>query len=88
MSKEYEITYCTAECLEQTINILKEISKDYEWENETEYIRTIYMLSTLGYVLSNNEYKDEMVMFFKLLGKKLKESNEIIKEAKYYANVT
>ena len=88
MSKEYEITYCTAECLEQTINILKEISKDYEWENETEYIRTIYMLSTLGYVLSNDEYKDEMVMFFKLLGKKLKESNEIIKQAKYYANLT
>tara|TARA_R100001224_G_scaffold38783_1_gene22094 strand:- start:267 stop:533 length:267 start_codon:yes stop_codon:yes gene_type:complete len=88
MSKEYEITYCTAECLEQTINILKDISKDYEWENETEYIRTIYMLSTLGYVLSNDEYKDEMVMFFKLLGKKLKESNEIIKQAKYYANVT
>ena len=88
MSKEYEITYCTAECLEQTINILKEISKDYEWENETEYIRTIYMLSTLGYVLSNDEYKDEMVMFFKLLGKKLRESNEIIKQAKYYANVT
>ncbi len=88
MSKQYEITYCTAECLEQTINILKEISKDYEWENETEYIRTIYMLSTLGYVLSNDEYKDEMVMFFKLLGKKLKESNEIIKEAKYYANIT
>jgi len=88
MSKEYEITYCTAECLEQTINILKQISKDYEWENETEYIRTIYMLSTLGYVLSNDEYKDEMVMFFKLLGKKLKESNEIIKQAKYYANLT
>lgn len=88
MSKKYEITYCTAECLEQTINILKDISKDYEWENETEYIRTIYMLSTLGYVLSNDEYKDEMVMFFKLLGKKLKESNEIIKQAKYYADVT
>jgi hypothetical protein len=88
MAKDYEITYCTMECLEQTINILKEISKDYDWENETEYIRTIYMLSTLGYVLSNDEYKDEMLMFFKVLGKKLKENNEIIKEAKYYANVT
>tara|TARA_R100001163_G_C5059028_1_gene195662 strand:- start:476 stop:742 length:267 start_codon:yes stop_codon:yes gene_type:complete len=88
MSKVNEITYCTTECLEQTINILKEISKDYEWENETEYIRTIYMLSTLGYVLSNNEYKDEMIMFFKLIGRKLKENNQIIKEAKFYANIT
>tara|TARA_Y100001973_G_C5181788_1_gene325330 strand:- start:611 stop:877 length:267 start_codon:yes stop_codon:yes gene_type:complete len=88
MSKEYEITYCTTECLQQTIKILKEISKDYEWENEQEYIRTIYMLSTLGYVLSNDEYKEEMVMFFKILGKKLKESEQIIKEAKYYAEAT
>ena len=76
------------ECLEQTINILKAISKEYEWENEQEYVKTIYMLSTLGYVLTTDEYKDEMVMFFKLLGKKLKENEKIIKEAKYYANVT
>ena len=60
MSKDYEITYCAMECLEQTINILKEISKEYEWEDEQEYIQQIYMLSTLGYVMSNDEYKDEM----------------------------
>lgn len=75
MSKEYEITYCTAECLEQTINILKEISKEYKWENEQEYIKTIYMLSTLGYVISNNEYKDEMVLFLKYLERSLKKVN-------------
>ena len=88
MSKDFEITYCTTECLEQSIQILKEIAKDYEWENEHEYVKVIYMLSTLGYVLTTDEYKDEMVMFFKLLGKKLKENEKIIKEAKYYANVT
>ena len=88
MSKELEINYCTTECLEQSINILTEIAKDYKWENEQEYIKVIYMLSTLGYVLTTDEYKDEMVMFFKLLGKKLKENEKIIKEAKYYANVT
>ena len=68
MSKDYEITYCAMECLEQTINILKEISKEYEWEND--------------------EYKDEMELFFKILGKKIKENQDIIKEAKYYANIT
>ena len=88
MSKDYEITYCAMECLEQTINILKEISKEYEWEDEQEYIKTIYMLSTLGYVISNDEYKEEMELFFKILGKKIKENLNIIKEAKYYANVT
>ena len=88
MSKDYEITYCAMECLEQTINILKEISKEYEWENEQEYIKTIYMLSTLGYVISNDEYKDEMELFFKIHGKKIKENQDIIKQAKYYANIT
>tara|TARA_R100001163_G_scaffold65763_1_gene64604 strand:- start:111 stop:377 length:267 start_codon:yes stop_codon:yes gene_type:complete len=88
MSKECQITYCTTECLEQSIQILKEIAKDYEWENEQEYIKAIYMLSTLGYVLTTDEYKEEMLMFFKVLGKRLKENQKIIKEAKYYANIT
>jgi len=88
MSKNNEITYCTMECLEQTINILKEISKDYEWENEDEYVKIIYMLSTIGYVFSYKDYKEEMELFFKILGKKIKENQDIIKEAKYYANAT
>ena len=88
MSKDYEITYCTMECLEQTINILKEISKEYKWQNEDEYIKTIYMLSTIGYVLSHKDYKEETELFFKILGKKIKENQDIIKEAKYYANAT
>ena len=88
MSKDYEITYCAMECLEQTINILKEISKEYEWEDEQEFIKTIYMFSTLGYVISNDEYKDEIELVFKILGKKIKENQDLIKEAKYYANIT
>jgi len=88
MHKDLEITYTTTECLEQTINILKELSKEYKWTNEHEYIRNIYMLSTLGYCLAHDEYKDEMILFFKILGKKIKENKNIIKEAKYYANIT
>lgn len=88
MPKNLEITYSTTECLEQTVNILKELSKEYKWENEYEYIKNIYMLSTLGYCLANNEYKEELTMFFKILGKKIKENRDIIKEAKYYANIT
>jgi hypothetical protein len=88
MSKKHEITYCTMECLEQSINILKKVGKEYKWENEQEYIKIIYMLSTVGYVISNDEYKDEMELFFKILGKKIKENQDLIKEAKYYANIT
>ena len=43
---------------------------------------------TLGYCLAHDEYKEELTMFFKILGKKIKENKDIIKEAKYYANIT
>ena len=46
------------------------------------------MLSTIGYVFSHKDYKEEMELFFKILGKKIKENQDIIKEAKYYANAT
>ena len=59
MSKDYEITYCAMECLEQTKNIIKEISKEYEWEDEQEFKKTSYMLSTLGIVINNDEYKEK-----------------------------
>ena len=88
MPKDQEITYTTTSCLEQTINILKELSIEYQWDNEQEYIRNIYILSTIGYCLTHDEFKEELVMFFKILGKKLKENETIIKEAKYYANIT
>ncbi len=88
MPKDLEITYTTTECLEQTVKILKGLSKEYKWSNEYEYIKNIYMLSTLGYCLAHNEYKEELTMFFKILGKKIKENKDIIKEAKYYANIT
>lgn len=88
MSKKNEITFCTSECLEHSIHVLKEIAKDYKWENEQEYIKAIYMLSTLGYVITTKEYKKDMEKFFIMLGKKIKENNHILNEAKYYANIT
>jgi hypothetical protein len=88
MIKDKEIIYTTAECLGQTVSILKHLSEEYGWEDNKEFIRNIYLLSTLGYVLTHDEYKEELIMFFKLLGRKLKENNNLIKEANYYANIT
>tara|TARA_R110000824_G_scaffold63704_1_gene167235 strand:- start:314 stop:592 length:279 start_codon:yes stop_codon:yes gene_type:complete len=88
MLKDKEITYTTTECIQQTVNILKEVSNEYGWNDNKEYIRNIYMLSTLGYCLTKNEYKDELHNFFMILGKKLKENNDLIKEANYHANIT
>tara|TARA_R110000765_G_scaffold361576_1_gene451765 strand:- start:147 stop:422 length:276 start_codon:yes stop_codon:yes gene_type:complete len=86
--KDKEITYVTADCLEQSVNVLKVLSNEYGWEDNKEYIRYIYILSTIGYVLTHDEYKDELIMFFKILGNKLKENTDIIKQAKHYADIT
>tara|TARA_R110002020_G_C16287613_1_gene772213 strand:+ start:2344 stop:2622 length:279 start_codon:yes stop_codon:yes gene_type:complete len=88
MLKDKEIIYLTAECLEHSINILKDSSSQHGWEDNKEYIRQVYILSTIGYVLTHDEYKDELILFFKILGNKLKENADIIKEAKKYANIT
>tara|TARA_R110000823_G_scaffold273184_1_gene392250 strand:+ start:666 stop:944 length:279 start_codon:yes stop_codon:yes gene_type:complete len=88
MIKDKEIIYTTADCLQQTVNILKHLSVEYGWEDNKEFIKNIYILSTLGYVLTHDEYKEELIMFFKLLGNKLKENNNLIKEANYHANIT
>ena len=86
--KDKEITYVTADCLEQSVNVLKVLSNEYGWEDNKEYIRYIYILSTIGYVLTHDEYKDELIIFFKILGNKLKENTDIIKQAKHYADIT
>ena len=43
------------------------------------------MLSTIGYVITHNEFKDELIKMFLKVGKKIKHNQDIIKEAKRYA---
>tara|TARA_R110001592_G_scaffold334496_2_gene618876 strand:+ start:270 stop:545 length:276 start_codon:yes stop_codon:yes gene_type:complete len=84
--KDKEVTYVTADCLEQSVNILKVLGNEYGWEDNKEYIRQTFILSTIGYVITHDEYKEELLIFFKKLGIKIKENREIIKQAKHYAD--
>tara|TARA_R110000822_G_C14935504_1_gene453052 strand:+ start:83 stop:364 length:282 start_codon:yes stop_codon:yes gene_type:complete len=86
--KDKEVTYVTADCLEQSVNHLKLMSDEYGWEDNREYIRQTFILSTIGYVITHDEYKEDLLIFFKKLGIQIKENREIIKEAKNYANFT
>mgnify|MGYP003627449551 CR=1 FL=1 len=85
MLKEKEIIYTTSECLEQTVNILKELGNKYDWNDNKEFINHLFMLSTIGYVITHNEFKDELIKMFLKVGKKIKHNQDIIKEAKRYA---
>jgi|TARA_R110001632_G_scaffold131084_1_gene245231 hypothetical protein len=84
--KDKEVTYVTADCLEQSVNLLKVLGNEYGWEDNKEYIRQTFILSTIGYVITHDEYKEELLIFFKKLGIKIKENREIIKQAKHYAD--
>ena len=88
IDNDKEITYVTSECLIQTVNIMHELGKNYDWENEYEFESQTFILSTLAHVLVNDEFKDELVYFFNRLGEKIIDNKIIINQAKRYANIT
>tara|TARA_R110000765_G_scaffold317673_5_gene410078 strand:+ start:551 stop:832 length:282 start_codon:yes stop_codon:yes gene_type:complete len=88
MRKDKEVIYVTADCLEQSVNHLKLLSDEYGWKDNKEYIRQTFILSTIGYVITHDEYKEDLLIFFKKLGIQIKENREIIKQAKHYADIT
>ena len=88
MSEDREITYATAHCIAESVKILKEISLEYGWEDNDEYIKNLFMLSTIGYIITQDEYKNELRSFIKDIGNKINNNQKIIKQAKRYANIT
>ena len=54
IDNDKEITFVTFECLTQTVNIMYEIGKDYNWEDNNEFESQTYILSTLAHVLVND----------------------------------
>ena len=88
IDNDKEITFVTSECLMQTVNIMEEIGKDYDWDGEYEFESQTFILSTLAHVLVNDEFKDELVYFFNKLGEKIIDNKIIINQAKKYANIT
>ena len=88
IDNDKEITFVTSECLMQTVNIMEEIGKNYDWDGEYEFESQTFILSTLAHVLVNDEFKDELVYFFNKLGEKIIDNKIIINQAKRYANIT
>ena len=88
MCKDKEIIYCVAECLEQSIKTLKELSIEYDWDDQTEFTQQLFMMSIIGYVITHQEHKEELNKFLIKIGKDIQYNNNIINQAKHYANIT
>ena len=88
MNEKKEITYATAHCISESVKVLKEISCECGWEDNNEFIKNLFMLSTIGYIITQDEYKEELREFIKDIGNKIYINQKIIKQAKRYANIT
>lgn len=88
MSDKIQIKYLTTECIVQSVEVLKEYGEEFNLQMDKDVVTDIFLLSTLGYVISNDEYKEEVINYFRQLAELLKESDNIINEAKYYAQIT
>lgn len=85
MCKDKEIIYSTAECIQQSMKMIKELGKNYNWTNESEYTKQLFMLSTIGYIITHNDHKEILNKFLLKIGKEIKDNQDIIKQAKHYA---
>ena len=73
---------------ESSIKMIKGLSNDYEWTNESEYTKQLFMLSTIGYIITHNDHREQLNKFLLEIGKEIKENQNIIKQAKHYAYIT
>ena len=84
--KSKEIKATTADVLHKTVKLLKQLSYVLEWEDEQEYKDNMYMIATLGLVISRDEYKDTLLYYCKEINKDIDDDDETIDDALFYIN--
>jgi|TARA_R100000781_G_scaffold36707_1_gene26020 hypothetical protein len=84
--KSKEIKDGTAEVLHEALRLLKQLAFVLEWEDEKEYKEYMYMIATLGLVITKEEYKDTLLYYCKEINKDIDEDDDTIDNALYYIN--
>ena len=84
--KSKEIKASTAEVLHESLRLLKQLAFVLEWEDEKEYKEYMYMIATLGLVISNEEYKDTLLYYCKEINKDIEDDDDTMDDALYYIN--
>ena len=84
--KSKEIKVATSEVLHESVRLLKQLAFVLEWEDEKEYKEYIYMIATLGLVITKEEYKDTLLYYCKEINKDIDEDDDTIDNALYYIN--
>jgi len=84
--KSKEIKDGTAEVLHESLRLLKQLAFVLEWEDEKQYKEYMYMIATLGLVITKEEYKDTLLYYCKEINKDIDEDDDTIDNALYYIN--
>ena len=84
--KSKEIKVATSEVLHESVRLLKQLAFVLEWEDEKEYKEYIYMIATLGLVITKDDYKDTLLYYCKEINKDIDDDDDTIDNALYYIN--
>ena len=84
MRKNKEIKLAATECLEKSMLTLTKLNEDLRWGENKTYIETQFMISMLGHIITDETYKNDLIVLLRFIAKLMDEDNKIIKEAKNY----
>ena len=84
--KSEEIKLASADILHNAIRLMKQLGNVLEWEDEKEFKDNMYLIATIGLIISKAEYKDTMLYYCREIVEDIEDDEDIINNALNYIN--
>ena len=84
--KSEEIKLASADILHNAIRLMKQLGNVLEWEDEKEFKDNMYLIATLGLIISKAEYKDTMLYYCREIVEDIEDDDDTIDDALNYIN--
>ena len=65
---------------------MKQLSNVLEWENEKEFKDNMYLIATIGLIISKDQYKDTMIYYRREIVDDMEDDDDTIEDALNYIN--
>ena len=65
---------------------MKQLGNVLEWEDEKEFKDNMYLIATLGLIISKAEYKDTMLYYCREIVEDIEDDDDTIDDALNYIN--
>jgi len=84
--KSEEIKLASADILHNSLRLMKQLSNVLEWENEKEFKDNMYLIATIGLIISKDQYKDTMIYYCREIVDDMEDDDDTIEDALNYIN--